>query len=806
MGSSQRSIIFFAVIVTGIVFTGFLLFSFFVYYQFHKNSLEMQTQNHEKLSRIIEQSLNSYFLRVRYITDYAANDTAFKPDKITQLEDALRFNTITCAEALSLKQSLNITKILDSTCTDTDKNTSNIPVKNSELFKGLPEFDSGGNLIASRRRTLARHALRVFPDLHYVFELDEKGNMIFLEPFETQKNIDSFNYSFRDYWQAVTYKDNDTENKRTVLSEAYVSRDPERTQIITVASPIFDENGKIARIFSASISNTTLREQVFKPLREDIALQDETVFYLVDRHGHIVTSSSGLNNYQPLENKKSDDEDTGNFRSYGILNDLVWNTDHFEKGNDVLERETKSWNTNPKFLKRFYSKEYVNSKDVDVLGTFYPISILTVDEEIGTSTKWGILIETPLETINKGTNELRLIFIISITLLLITLLFMVWLLQRHYKKLTYQFETRQKLLELESRKVAHDIRSPLLALQTLVSTMTNPSRHLQNMLSTALNRLNDIANDLSSGAIQQGKFYALQGDSETKPVIESISSLITAIISQKRLEYRNQIGLNIDFQMNTEAYGLFCKVIRTGFERVISNIINNSIEAIEGDGNILITLLRDGNWAKINITDNGKGIPSHILPKLFKRGATFDKPNGKGIGLYLAKKTIESFRGTIHAFSADEETTIRLSIPLEKTPDWFCSHIVLSYGLEVIIMDDDPSIHDVWKERLMSFANYNLTTIDLKSPDELISFTSSKAASNQLYLIDYEFCGSDYNGLTLIENSNITAQSILVTSHDEELHIRQQAIKLGIKILPKSVAAFVPIVWEPVTSVALENK
>ena len=47
----------------------------------------------------------------------------------------------------------------------------------------------------------------------------------------------------------------------------------------------------------------------------------------------------------------------------------------------------------------------------------------------------------------------------------------------------------------------------------------------------------------------------------------------------------------------------------------------------------------------LQVQDNGKGVPPEIIPHLFKRGASFHKPNGKGLGLFLAKECIEMYCG-----------------------------------------------------------------------------------------------------------------------------------------------------------------
>jgi hypothetical protein len=62
-----------------------------------------------------------------------------------------------------------------------------------------------------------------------------------------------------------------------------------------------------------------------------------------------------------------------------------------------------------------------------------------------------------------------------------------------------------------------------------------------------------------------------------------------------------------------------------------------------------------------------------------------------------------------------------------------------------------------------------------------------------LYLIDYELTGETTNGLSLIHSFDLQKCSYLVTSRYEDIEILAECMKSGIKILPKSVAAHIPI-------------
>jgi anti-sigma regulatory factor (Ser/Thr protein kinase) len=78
------------------------------------------------------------------------------------------------------------------------------------------------------------------------------------------------------------------------------------------------------------------------------------------------------------------------------------------------------------------------------------------------------------------------------------------------------------------------------------------------------------------------------------------------------------------------------------FEWVIENISKNAIDAMEGNGEIMIYVLPAERNVVIDITDTGKGIPKNAFKKIFMPGYT-TKQRGWGLGLSLAKRIIEGF-------------------------------------------------------------------------------------------------------------------------------------------------------------------
>jgi signal transduction histidine kinase len=203
------------------------------------------------------------------------------------------------------------------------------------------------------------------------------------------------------------------------------------------------------------------------------------------------------------------------------------------------------------------------------------------------------------------------------------------------------YEAKKNLAE----QLAHDIRSPLTAINIAVFDVSSISENKRIMIRNASNRINDIANNL----LLQSKDTLPESQITHKNINNSpelIFVVIDAIVSEKRYEYYST-GLNLELKSSEDSYGCFSLIDLGYFKRILSNLINNSIEAIDQDGSILISVTCNDSQIEIIIEDDGCGIPSDILPKVTNLGFSFNKKEGAGIGLSYVKQHLHSMNGTI---------------------------------------------------------------------------------------------------------------------------------------------------------------
>jgi signal transduction histidine kinase len=102
------------------------------------------------------------------------------------------------------------------------------------------------------------------------------------------------------------------------------------------------------------------------------------------------------------------------------------------------------------------------------------------------------------------------------------------------------------------------------------------------------------------------------------------------------------------------------------FDWVIENLIRNSLDAMEGAGTILVNIQNRETKVFIDIIDNGKGIPKHLIKKVFNPGFT-TKKRGWGLGLSLSKRIIQKYHhGSIFVKNSELHTGSTFRIVLDK--------------------------------------------------------------------------------------------------------------------------------------------
>lgn len=118
-------------------------------------------------------------------------------------------------------------------------------------------------------------------------------------------------------------------------------------------------------------------------------------------------------------------------------------------------------------------------------------------------------------------------------------------------------------------------------------------------------------------------------------------------------------GIKINLPRNDlEIFGNYYKLVV-----VITNLIQNAIDAVKGNGVINIFARKSNDLAVIEVKDSGPGIPSEIIEKIFS-SLYSTKPSGNGLGLKMAKTIIDAHEGYISV--RNNPTTLTIKLPEQK--------------------------------------------------------------------------------------------------------------------------------------------
>lgn len=213
-----------------------------------------------------------------------------------------------------------------------------------------------------------------------------------------------------------------------------------------------------------------------------------------------------------------------------------------------------------------------------------------------------------------------------------------------------------------AQKLAHDIRSPLGALNIVSKNLFNTDSAEKSIFENSIHQINGIAESL---LIQTRAQVSMTKISTTNIKSESwnVSATLLNLLDEKRI-----LSPHISFQTDLPDEPIFAIFDRVEFQRTISNILNNSIEACESrsEAQVQISLRNYSVKWQVSIMDNGKGIPKNILNTVGQKGLSFEKTHGTGLGLYLVKQFAEANGGYLE-IQSDTDVGTLLTLTFNKT-------------------------------------------------------------------------------------------------------------------------------------------
>lgn len=237
-------------------------------------------------------------------------------------------------------------------------------------------------------------------------------------------------------------------------------------------------------------------------------------------------------------------------------------------------------------------------------------------------------------------------------------------------RLLIETQESEKLRTEFFANLSHELRTPVSvisgALQLMeIDTSEGNSRKYVGMIKQNCYRLIRLIDNLiDSTKIDVGFLKLNLSCNNIVSVIEEIAMSVSSFIESN--------GMTLVF--DTEIEEKYLNIDTDAFERIMLNLISNSVKFRKENGTILIRIFDKGDSILISIKDDGIGIPLEHQENIFDRFKKVDrsftrKAEGSGIGLSIVKSLVELHKGTIELLS-EEDVGSEFIIELPALDNW----------------------------------------------------------------------------------------------------------------------------------------
>jgi CheY-like chemotaxis protein len=197
------------------------------------------------------------------------------------------------------------------------------------------------------------------------------------------------------------------------------------------------------------------------------------------------------------------------------------------------------------------------------------------------------------------------------------------------------------------------------------------------------------------------------------------------------------------------------------------NLLTNAAKYTDPGGHIWLSAAHEGEQIAIQVRDNGKGIASHFLPRVFDMFAQSDiRRGGLGLGLSLVKQLVELHGGKVSARSdgvgKGSEFTLRLPLAAEQQPQpqgqsgRATSHVAPT-PRRVLVVDDHQGAAEALAE-LLSMNGHDVRT----ASDGGTAFETARDFQPEVICLDIDL--PDMDGFEVAESLRSKIPNLLIVA------------------------------------------
>jgi signal transduction histidine kinase len=201
----------------------------------------------------------------------------------------------------------------------------------------------------------------------------------------------------------------------------------------------------------------------------------------------------------------------------------------------------------------------------------------------------------------------------------------------------------------------HNLNTPLMGINGRVELLQFKAPELKG-LDQIVNQLNRINETLSAVS------FLLDKDANHDPMLVDLNDLLLKIDSFMLADMKYKHRINRDKELEDQ---LLVEIAPAYLVNAVYEILRNSVEALEEEGELLIRSYKGGKMAIIEIINDGPEVKPDILERIGEPGLS-DKNGHQGFGLHLAIRNLAKISGTLTLSNQDGKVVNRIEIPLMR--------------------------------------------------------------------------------------------------------------------------------------------
>jgi signal transduction histidine kinase len=244
--------------------------------------------------------------------------------------------------------------------------------------------------------------------------------------------------------------------------------------------------------------------------------------------------------------------------------------------------------------------------------------------------------------------------------------------QRRAEDLAQAYEQLKELEVLKDQfmqNVSHELRTPLTMIRgyaefILAGQMGAVDPEQREALQVIL-RNSEALSELVADILAMLEISATK---TTLTAISMVETVLDSVVSHQILAAENGVALSADLPASDGS----CQVMarEDHLRRITDNLLGNALKFTPAGGQVNVRLREGEHRVFLEVADTGVGIPSHLQERIFERFFQVDSSQrrargGAGLGLALVKELVESYGGSVSAFSpgTGQGSTLTVVLP-----------------------------------------------------------------------------------------------------------------------------------------------